>query len=416
MDKLSSHPEQTKPDMLLRMQEEMYLARLLNGEYGSEEEALHTPDRCVFRIRASHYILLSLSVDDFSGTWLTSSLDSFESLRNTIIPQIRDVFFGFLDGIFENYYCVMDRAMNIVICLPREESSADRAADITVIRNRTMSCIARLREKGIVVSALLSAVCEGAMGVRYAYQQIKQLREYRRILNLNQNFILYAAEDRPKGTVMADRREFDASVAYIDAIRKQNYAIATQELRTLSDELFNKTVMPMNIETLFQYFVHILFISVEEIKKHAPVDLAELLMPEKLFFPAYSVPEILENMEDMLSHLELLRQEGGMEESTPPWYNAVVRYVEDNYTDVTLNVASIADYFSMHPSFLSTSFKSIAHVRLLDYINGLRVKYAKKRILAGDTVTQSALCAGFGSVLTMRRAFLKFEGTLPSKL
>ena len=70
----------------------------------------------------------------------------------------------------------------------------------------------------------------------------------------------------------------------------------------------------------------------------------------------------------------------------------------------------------MNPAFLSNSFKSIAGIRMLDYINMLRVQYAKKRILAGDTVTSAAERSGFGSVLTMRRAFVKFEGTLPSRL
>ena len=404
-------------DLLKRMQEEMYLARLLNGEYGSEEEALQTPERCRFQLKADHYAVLSISVDDFSSTWLSSSMNSFESLRNTIIPQIRDVFFGFLAGIYENYYCVLDRTMTIIICLQEEDLTTEGAVAIGVIRKKTMECTERLKEQGILASVMLSKICDGAMGIRDAYVQIKQLREYRRILDLKEDFLVYGLVDQPKGTVTVARREFDAVLAYIDAIQKQSYASARSELRTLTEILFTpKAVIPINIETTYHYYIHILFLSVEEIKKRTSGRMEELLMPERLFSPDYSVPEILEKMEQVLMQLETLHQQGEMEESSPSWYSAVLRYIEDHFTDVSLNVSSIADRFSMNPAFLSRSFKSIAGVRLLDHINMLRVRYAKKQILAGDTVTQAAEKAGFGSVLTMRRAFVKFEGTLPSRL
>ena len=148
-------------ELLKRMHEEMYLARLLNGEYGSEEEALQTPERCRFRLNSDHYAVMSISVDDFSSPWLDSAMDSFESLRNTIIPRIRDEFFGFLAGIFENYYCILDRTMTIIICLQEEDLSAEGASAIGVIRKRTMECVARLKAQGIITSVMLSEICNG---------------------------------------------------------------------------------------------------------------------------------------------------------------------------------------------------------------------------------------------------------------
>lgn len=401
-----------------RMMEETYLARLLNGEYGSEEEALKTPDRCKFQLNASHYLALSLSVIDFSSDWLDSSIDSFASMRNTIVPEIQHEFFGFLEGIYENYYCVLDRAVTIVVCLQPEDLVAGKGDAFIKVRQSSSVCMDRLKNKGIYVTAMVSDICESVLGIQKAYMQIKELREYKKILGIEDDFLIYAALDRPKDQITIQRRELEYTLDYLNAIQRADYESARAALKVFSGDMFlDHHTIPANVVTNYQYFLHVLFLSIEEIKKHTDEQLNDLMMPEKLFLSTMSIPEILQNMDRLLRQLtKQLGNTDGDSVHYPAWYWALMRYIDENYTDVTLNVSSLAERFSMNSTFLSSTFKNYTDMRLLDYINQKRVSYAKKCILNGNTVNQAAKESGFGSVLTMRRSFVKFEGTLPSRL
>ncbi|HOA96235.1 response regulator [Acetivibrio saccincola] len=63
----------------------------------------------------------------------------------------------------------------------------------------------------------------------------------------------------------------------------------------------------------------------------------------------------------------------------------IKKYIEENYVQPDLNVASIAETFGFNASYLSRLFKAETDINLIDYINECRMKkaieYAKKGTL-----------------------------------
>lgn len=95
----------------------------------------------------------------------------------------------------------------------------------------------------------------------------------------------------------------------------------------------------------------------------------------------------------------------------------IMQCVNEHYRDLDFNVSKVAEYLGMNVAYLSKLFKQQTGIGLLNYINGLRVKYAKHCILRQHiSVAQAAHEAGFENINTFIRIFKKYEGTTPGSI
>ena len=95
----------------------------------------------------------------------------------------------------------------------------------------------------------------------------------------------------------------------------------------------------------------------------------------------------------------------------------IMQCVNEHYRDLDFNVSRAAEYLGMSVPYLSNLFKQQTGIGLLNYISGLRVKYAKQCILERHiSVAQAAHEAGFENINTFIRIFKKYEGTTPGSI
>lgn len=95
----------------------------------------------------------------------------------------------------------------------------------------------------------------------------------------------------------------------------------------------------------------------------------------------------------------------------------ILQCVNEHYRETDFNVSKAADYLAMNVAYLSKLFKQQTGIGLLNYISGLRVKYAKQCILERHiSVAQAAREAGFENINTFIRIFKKYEGITPGNL
>ena len=88
--------------------------------------------------------------------------------------------------------------------------------------------------------------------------------------------------------------------------------------------------------------------------------------------------------------------------------------VNEHYRDLDFNVSRAAEYLGMSVPYLSNLFKQQTGIGLLNYISGLRVKYAKQCILERHiSVAQAAHEAGFENINTFIRIFKNMRARRP---
>ncbi len=94
----------------------------------------------------------------------------------------------------------------------------------------------------------------------------------------------------------------------------------------------------------------------------------------------------------------------------------VEKYISEHYSNMNLNVASIAEVFLVHPNYLSKIFKKQMQMNMLTYVNYIRVKKAKK-LLTDTDLSLEDICAktGFGSYRTFIRVFRQIVSISPGR-
>lgn len=103
--------------------------------------------------------------------------------------------------------------------------------------------------------------------------------------------------------------------------------------------------------------------------------------------------------------------------STSGICDEIKKYIKENYSDSELNVNELAKTFYLNPTYLSSLFKKNTGVKLLEFINKVRVDKAKKLMVSNPdlSVEEVAFQTGFSSSRTFRRIFQKYEESAPSK-
>lgn len=84
-------------------------------------------------------------------------------------------------------------------------------------------------------------------------------------------------------------------------------------------------------------------------------------------------------------------------------------YIETNYSDVNLNVNTVADTFKVSRSWLSTNFKKDYGVNISDFIVTCRINKAKELLATDMSVNDIAVNVGFTNKTVYCRAFKRYE-------
>ena len=93
------------------------------------------------------------------------------------------------------------------------------------------------------------------------------------------------------------------------------------------------------------------------------------------------------------------------------------QYIRANLQNPELNVNQVAKGIHMNSSYVSSVFKKNTGMRLLEYINLIRVEEAKKLMLQKPDLKMEMVAelTGFSNIRTFRRVFEKYETVAPSK-
>lgn len=93
---------------------------------------------------------------------------------------------------------------------------------------------------------------------------------------------------------------------------------------------------------------------------------------------------------------------------------AIVLYCSQNFTK-DLSLATLEEKLHLSKYYISHLFGDKLGIRLNDYINSLRISEACKLLRTTDnSITEIADAAGFGTLRTFNRAFVKHMGVSPS--
>lgn len=88
----------------------------------------------------------------------------------------------------------------------------------------------------------------------------------------------------------------------------------------------------------------------------------------------------------------------------------VKEYIEENYTNEALNIASVAKVFGYNSNYLGRRFKEVFGIRAIDFILSLRMEKAKKCIDQGMPLYMTAKQVGIPDPSYFGKCIKKYTG------
>lgn len=270
------------------------------------------------------------------------------------------------------------------------------------------------RVAGIRLFASASQVRQGFGGLRDSKQEVRQLVEYR-VLHLSTEPILQPDCLCQPICYPPQRPDIDKEQEILALFKSGSFRQASEVFGSLFDQEYLALADPLILlkHKCAQYLSALVAACQEMVDADLSVLLQEL-SPERALLEAATYPEIRAQMEHIFGHLNdwVLADR---KSTSASWIVDVKNYIRGNYNDPDLNVNRVADEFGKNPSYLSRSFLRLTGTSILDYIHYYRIQEAKILIGRGETLASAASAVGYTNVLTMSRAFKKYEGTTPGK-
>lgn len=93
----------------------------------------------------------------------------------------------------------------------------------------------------------------------------------------------------------------------------------------------------------------------------------------------------------------------------------VINYINSNYHDSELNLASVAAAAYASPYYISHLFHDEMGTTFIDYLTRVRIDHAKELLLEGYSAEQTAEKVGFADASYFSKQFKKYVGVTPSK-
>ena len=104
------------------------------------------------------------------------------------------------------------------------------------------------------------------------------------------------------------------------------------------------------------------------------------------------------------------------DEQSSRWGTDICRFIENNYMDANMNLATISEHFRISSSYLSRKFKEQYQKGIVDYIYEIRIEHSLALLLESDLkIADIAQMSGFVDSNAFIRIFKKLKGITPGK-
>lgn len=129
-----------------------------------------------------------------------------------------------------------------------------------------------------------------------------------------------------------------------------------------------------------------------------------------------NIKELTRTMEDAVAFFIAAFAKSSAESAGNTLCRDIVHYIDHNFKDPNLTVASLTEHFGMSQSYLLRVFKKDSGSGILDYIHQRRVDESKLLLKnTGKTIAEIAADIGYSNQLALIRAFKRLEGITPSE-
>lgn len=410
----------------LERERRTYFALLLKSGYSQPINVFEMGRNLGIEFSGGNFAVLCLNIDDLYSLFFESDIIYNEENLNTAFFITSNVIQDIVGKLYQCILTQVDSWMIFIISVDGTVGNFSAERFISQLRASTQESLDFIENNfGLKLSAIISNIYEGLSGIPVAYSEATSLRNYKRFLGLDDRVMYYGDYYRKEADIdeiinepCTESKEFSLIMHFMKSVRKGDYAEAKNVMAELvHDSLFATTPAIQVVSHTYYGLNHLFFIAIEEIrlKSHGDKNIVIILRPNERLSTDLPIKKIQQNMENLFDYLATYKNPSSIK-PPPVWLHELAEYVSKNYTDVNINITSAAEHLGISPAYASRMFKNQFGIGIMERINELRLEKAKRLIASGESISETANLVGYGSVITMRRAFKRYEGYTPSSL
>lgn len=393
-----------------------FLLRLIKGNLETDFDISERLALYGIRFKSDFFAVMAFYITDFEATGLpgqTDALTDFKQIQLKMITTIETL-------VDEKNQGLMFDNDDLLICLVNFDQNGVKNGkkELTRIATAAQEYLRKDLKIDFVVS--VSAIHQTLAGIPEAYHEALQAMEYKKLLGIKEIIHFEDFNELPKGSYYYP---LEQEYQLINCIMTGDFTKSKTILNSIFEKNFENNFLPVKIARCLMFNLTSTMIKAINEVNNSEADFWEKLCPVEKLLECENINEMKQEIVEILkvfcSYLALRNNEKKKHKSlgTDSQFAAKIKaFVEQNYQDININIATIAENFKIHPVTLSKIFNQQTGEGLLDYINRIRIRRAeelfKEKVKNLEEVSKAV---GYYSVRTFTRAFKKYAGVTPGK-
>ncbi len=373
-----------------------FLTRLINGEFNSKEE-VENISRCInMNYKNSVYSIIIFRFD--------TDLNNYDTLELTIVSSFKQFLRDILDRVVPNALISDLDEQQLVMLL---DYPAFKQEQLNLYIEKVAARLKQEMPKNLFESLLISCgnIVNQLIDIPISFEKAKLAFKFNSA-NRHSNILWYAETGNYTVNYYFPT---DLQTKLINNVKAGD----KEAVKSILNILFTKNIMESNLSTsLHKLFIYELLGIIIKLWNQIGSD-------ENTYNYIISNTDNLDKYSE-LKQIKIITDSyymlcdimsGQSDKQSQNTNNQIIDYINDNYHDCNISLASIADKFNMNESYLSYIFKQQSGIKLSSYIENLRIDKAKTLLGSTDLpINEIALKTGYLSTNTFCRAFRRVTG------
>lgn len=415
-----------KGDAILRQQNKLlrshFLTRLLQGK--EDVQTLITERLAMHEIhfRSGYFAVMAFYIQDFTADLWNGEITNQETTDLNNLKKAQSIVTAVVEELIaeKNHGLVVDLD-DLLLCLVNFEEGYVSGGKQELYRIAVTSR-KLLRERcdlHLMVSA--GSIQQSMENIPQSYHEALQAIEYKKLLGLEEMVFYEEIRELPRGSY---DYPLEKEHQLINCIKTGDYQKAEFILSGIFKNNFEESVLPIKIAKCLMFnLIGTMIKTINEVNCLEDQGFLEELNPVERLLGCESINEmksqmrfILKTFCDLINRKTKEKLKNRLDNADYRLMQKTLEYVQKNYQDGNMGIATIAVFFGVNPVHLSRVFTEQSGEGLLDFINRIRIEKAKQLFEEHRyNLDEVAQMTGYFSTRTFTRAFKKCEGVTPGK-
>ncbi len=384
------------------------VSRIIKGHVRNQENIKTILNNYNIDFPNPGYSVVLFSVEEFGTLVDDEHLVTDDSVAEQINFILRSVIEEVISEMYPTKSVVIEDAVACLVNVPEDKNVCNNLKALSEKINTFV-----YEKFGIVLSIAIGSPKYSISEITNSYQDALSVMEFIQTTGIKKQVIIFGTIDNSSLPFKDIQKLTEFERKFLNCMISKDYKNAREVMDEMLSFDFISGCDNINLVEINKAFL----INILTIELGLALSSPDIIFTEgdpiQQLKKAKSIPQIKEILSEIFNKIIECSEE--KENITSSRLDEILEYLNENYKDPQLTIASIAEKHNVSSSYLSRMFKNLMGKGVLDYLHGLRIEEAKRLMRETNmSIKKISYLLGYYNSITMTRAFRRYEGVTPT--